>query len=333
MELVFYLSGEHGTLPKSEVLSLISHRFVDCRIIEDLDQILVCKVEDIDTTSFGLLGMTHEVLHCIGSCEATLDEILTLAIKAGKIQDNFSVRVTRIKHYTKGLRLTDLERLIGGVIDGESVNLSNPKVSFRGFLTSDSFVFGKTLQEIKRSAFKKRDPQLRPFFHPSSLTPMLARTLCNISGVMEGKKVLDPFCGPGGFLIEAGTLGADVSGIDIEAKMVRGARNNLAYYGVKGRVDLGDATELKIKHKFDIVLTDPPYGRGSTTKGREVENLYDEGTASIFRALKKGGTACIISPDSIDLEEIAIKNKFKICETHLMRVHRSLTRKIVIMKK
>jgi tRNA (guanine10-N2)-dimethyltransferase len=158
MELVFYLSGEHETIPKSEVLSLIRHRLADNRIIEDLDQILVCNVETIDTTLIGLLGMTHEVLHYIGSSEARLDKILTLATKAGKIQETFSVRVKRINHYAKGLRVTDLESLIGGVIEGERVNLVNPKVLFRGFLTSDRFVLGRTLKAIKRSDFKTLEP-------------------------------------------------------------------------------------------------------------------------------------------------------------------------------
>ncbi|MFQ5800729.1 MAG: methyltransferase domain-containing protein [Candidatus Hydrothermarchaeales archaeon] len=333
MDLVFYLSGEHETLPRSEVLSLLKHRRMGGQIIEDLDQLLVCRVKGHDLDSFGLLGMTHAVLEHLGSSKAELEDILTLAAAAGRMRETFSVRVNRTKQYSKDISAFALERSIGEAICGEKVDLKNPKVPIRGFLTSGRFVMGKELLEIKRSGFDQRNPQFRPFFHPSSLSPILSRTLCNISGVMKGKKVLDPFCGTGGLLIEAGLLGAEVYGLDIDERMVWGCRRNLSHFGISGLVEQGDATKINYSRFFDVIITDPPYGRSSTTKGREVEALYIRATESIFCALKKGGTACIIAPNTIDLERIASKVGFTLDEVHSLRVHRSLTRKIVIVKK
>lgn len=52
--------------------------------------------------------------------------------------------------------------------------------------------------------FEKRKAHLRLYNHPTSLHPRLARCLVNLA---NAKKILDPFCGSGGILIEAGLIG------------------------------------------------------------------------------------------------------------------------------
>jgi tRNA (guanine10-N2)-dimethyltransferase len=333
MNLVFYLSGEHETLPKAEVLGLLETRRMKCEVVEDLDQVLVCSVKRYNVSSMRVLAMTHSVLEHIGSCEAEMDKIISLGENVGEISETFSVRVQRIKDSSKDIKTLALEKSIGDAINGESVDLKSPEVPIEGFLTSGRFVMGKRVLEIKRSEFDKRSPHLRPYFHPSSLSPVLSRSLCNICGVEGGMKVLDPFCGTGGLLIEAGLLDGEIFGIDLDERMVRWTRENLSHYGISGTVEPGDATKITYSDFFDIVLTDPPYGRSSTTMGKNVETLYKRAVESIFYALKKGGIACIIAPDTIDLMGIAEKTGFTVDKIHLMRVHRSLTRRIVIMEK
>jgi tRNA (guanine10-N2)-dimethyltransferase len=334
MDLIFYLSGEQQTLPKSEALSFLQNQGWDHEIIEDLEQLLVCRISPApDLRLLENLGMTHSVLEYIGFCEPEIDEILKLAGEIKKIKESFSVRVERIKKYSKNQSTLELERSIGDEIDGKNVDLRNPDIAFVGFLTSNRFVLGKTLLKINRGDFEKRNPQFRPYFHPSSLLPIFSRTLCNICGVAPNKLVLDPFCGTGGILIEAGLIGAEIHGLDLDKSMVEGCIENLAHFGLSGKIELGDATEINAREEFDIVITDPPYGRASTTMGRSLESLYKKAVNSIFQALKKKGKACIISPDTLPLEEIVTEIGFTVRETHLLRVHKSLTRKIVILKK
>ena len=76
--------------------------------------------------------------------------------------------------------------------------------------------------EIDRTCFEERKVQHRPFFSPISLHPKLARVLVNISAIKRDETLLDPFCGTGGILIEAGLIGAKVIGSDIEEKMIEG---------------------------------------------------------------------------------------------------------------
>jgi tRNA (guanine10-N2)-dimethyltransferase len=332
MKLVFHLSGEHETLPKSEVLAVLDQRRLGIEVLHDLEQILICNAK-FDHSNLMRLAMTHEILEFKGFCKPIKSKIVDLAARMGPVESAFSVGLTRIKKYWEDLRTLELERMIGGAVDGEKVDLDNPTVRIRGFLTSEGFVLGKSICRFRRSEFNARNPHLRPFFHPSSLSPILSRAISNICGVSEGKLVLDPFCGTGGLLIEAGLLGAEIFGLDIDEKMVAGTKENLLFYGLEGDVKVGDSTELGLRDCFDIVISDPPYGRGSTTRGRGINALYNRAMKSIYRALKNEGIACVISPSSLNIEEIAMNTGFKVQQKHLLRVHKSLTRNIVFMKK
>ncbi len=332
MDLIFYLSGEHETLPKSEVLALLGSAG-GVSVLYDLDQILVVKVDEINLSLPERLGMTHSVLGYIGASKADYEEIISLAPCVGRIGGSFAVRVKRIKGDSSMLRTIDLEKGLGDAINGKTADLVNPGTLICGFLTSGGFVLGKTLFEINRSEIEERSPRFRPFFHPSSLSPILSRTLCNLCGVGQGTKVLDPFCGTGGILIEAGLMGAEIFGSDLDDGMVKGCRENLDYYGLRGSISQADAASLSETDKYDAVITDPPYGRGSTTMGRKLEDVYKKAMKPIYRTLKPGGRACVLSPAQIDLEGIGSRSGFKIRESHEVRVHRSLTRKIAVLEK
>ncbi len=333
MDIVFYLSGEHETLPRMEVQSLLEHHKIDYEVLEDLAQILVCRVDSSDTETFSLLGMTHSIHVFHGSCAPDLNSILNLADSLDRISGSFRVRVQRIGVSSPKLSTLMLEREIGAVLKGDTVDLKNPDVQVQGFLTEDSFILTGLIQNLNRSEILRRTPHRRPYFHPSSLSPILSRAISNICGVKSGKTVLDPFCGTGGLLIEAGLLGAELHGSDIESEMIGGCMQNLSHYGLKASLETTDATELNDSERFDIVITDPPYGRASTTMGRGINVLYQKAAESIYKILKPGGRACILSPHTLPLEEIAENTGFNILESETIRVHKSLTRKIVFLRK
>jgi len=50
--------------------------------------------------------------------------------------------------------------------------------------------------------------------------------MVNLSGAR--REVLDPFCGTGGVLIEAGLIGLEVYGFDIQQSMVEGCKEILS---------------------------------------------------------------------------------------------------------
>ncbi len=139
-------------------------------------------------------------------------------------------------------------------------------------------------------SFAARRPTDRPFFQPGSMDPMLARTCVSLSGVSAGHCLLDPMCGTGGTLIEGGLIGAHVVGLDVQAQMVAGARQNLAAAGEwTGLVLQGDARQLPFAaESFDGFVVDVPYGRQSAIAARDREDLVTGVLAELARVAPRG---------------------------------------------
>ena len=155
----------------------------------------------------------------------------------------------------------------------------------------------------------------------------------NLSGVCKGQVLLDPFCGTGGILIEAGLINIKINGSDIEEKMINGCKKNLEYYNIKN-YDLyhSDIGEIQKNIKYcDVVVTDLPYGKSTTTKGEEVEDLCIRSFKKISQILKPGGKAVIGLSEPKLIEKG--KEHLTFVETYEIKAHRSLTRYFVVYKK
>lgn len=100
--------------------------------------------------------------------------------------------------------------------------------------------------------------------HPSPKPPQLMRQFVEFFS-KQGETVLDPFMGVGGVLLGCSLCDRRATGVDLSAEFVDCyhevcARLNLR----KQRAIVGDALELdKLlpkRKKYDLLLTDPPYG-------------------------------------------------------------------------
>lgn len=109
--------------------------------------------------------------------------------------------------------------------------------------------------------------------HPGKMLPHLAAHAV-AAYTAPGELVLDPMCGCGTTLVEAAHLGRDALGVDIEPRFTALAEANAALARSQGacgeaRVFTGDATGLldlvpaSAAGKVGLVLTSPPYGRGT----------------------------------------------------------------------
>ena len=157
--------------------------------------------------------------------------------------------------------------------------------------------------------------------------------MVNLSRAKKGSTVLDPFCGTGGILIEAGIIGAKVIGTDIDEKMVRGTRKNLEYCNIKDyKIFQGDARYIKLHNKVDAIVTDPPYGISASTAGVDSKKIYEESLVSMQELLKEDGYICMATPHYLDIHELVSHTKFKIIEQYEIRMHKSLTRVISVLK-
>jgi tRNA (guanine10-N2)-dimethyltransferase len=339
--LMFLLSGEHPTLPAAEVMATLKAERRAFKILEQLDQILVVETKADPKVLASRLAMCHKICLHLCTSAASRKEILE-TIASTDIPDllphskTFAVKIGRVKRSAPTIDTMKMARELAGLIAEEvdfQVDLERPEIELFCVLSGKKCIAGITEAEVDRSQFRARRPSKRPAFHPSTLSPSLARCLVNLARTPRGGTLLDPFCGVGGILMEAGLIGARPIGIDISHEMVEGTRKNLEFIGLRDfELMVGDARRLPVL-EVDAIATDPPYGRQATTGGTELESLYREAFPSMARVLKHRGHLCLTSPAELELEDTASAVGLRLLELHEQRVHRSLSRKISVFKK
>jgi len=146
-----------------------------------------------------------------------------------------------------------------------------------------------------------------------SLSPRLAKVLVNLSGVVPGQTLLDPFCGSGTILAEGLLKSARCIGVDFRKRQIEEARMNLRWVskGARGssfRLQVGNATDLAGAFrgkKVDGVATEPILlprleARPNFDLAKEmIDNsgeVYAEALASIADVVKPGGRIVVVVP-------------------------------------
>ncbi|WP_298523629.1 TIGR01177 family methyltransferase [uncultured Methanobrevibacter sp.] len=342
MELLCIQSQEHPLLPQAELKAVIEcediHADMDvvCEglvILKNISEDNLCKYYKILTKR---LGYTHEVHEMIlKSSVETLEKDISSIDWHEYIDENFAVRVKRVNSQ---IDTVAFERKIGSLIlencDGIKVKLKKPKSLIRIAAFENQLYVAIERIKLNKKHFEETKPHKRPFFHPGSMSPKLARCMVNLSRVKEGQLLLDPFCGTGGILIEAGLIGCKVLGSDIYWKMKNGAAINLEHYGITDyRTFNIDVRELKMYEKVASVVTDPPYGKSTTTGGIEGDGIFKEFFISIYDNMRDDAYLCMASPHYVDLQPIADEVGFEIVEQYGIKMHRSLTRIISVIRK
>lgn len=252
------------------------------------------------------------------------------------INDSFAVRVKKINSLIDTM---SIEKKLGALINKKTksnikVNLTNPETFVRVIVFDSKVLIGIRKGIIDKKYFFDLKAHKRPFFYPGSMSPKLARAMVNLAKVKKDDVVLDPFCGTGGLIIEAGVLGNFVVGTDIDYRMVKGTKENLEYYGVKEyNVFRCDARELDLDFKVNAVVTDPPYGLCSSPAGESSLVLFKEFLQTIDSSLAENGMICLASPHYVDINDLIMDTVFEISQQHAIRMHKSLTRVVSVLEK
>ena len=323
------------------------------------------------------LAYTHRASELVGRTDADVESATALLEAASIDRDRggtVAVRATDV-HGSTGVSTERAERALGQVLvdRGFSVDLEDPdhllRVAFsEGRLEApgaDAAETGDLLtpagderiadesrgERVSVCAlgwlaaesvrdFGTRAPTDKPFFQPGSMDPLLARAVANVAGARPGRAILDPMCGTGGVLVEAGLVGADVIGTDAQAKMARGARTNLQHFldvdepapaGVERgswSVGRGDATRLPLADDaVDGVVFDAPYGRQSKIDTHRLEDLV---AGALTEARRVAPRTVMIADRS--WAAAAREAGWELEAAFERRVHRSLTRYVLVLE-
>ena len=218
---------------------------------------------------------------------------------------------------------------------GGTVDLRHPQVRiwYRADRAGALRLYRET-GTVPRSGFRSRRMPTLPFRRPVSLPPPLARVAVNLAAVRPGERVVDPFLGTGALLAEAALVGAEVGGGDVDAEMVRGALRNFEHLGLQAQLvkvaDAGVPFAPPGVGLWDAIITDPPYGRASGTRGEDPSALVLRALTAWAEMARPLARLSLVAPSQLG-RAIGPAWSLEVAVAH--RVHRSLTREFRVYRR
>jgi tRNA G10 N-methylase Trm11 len=180
-----------------------------------------------------------------------------------------------------------IERELGIHITGEA-DVHHPEYVFGIVTLGGRWYFGNYLKNTAVWLHHMKKPRN----YSIALTTRLARAAANIAVPHpEGIQAIDPCCGIGTVLVEALSMGIDIIGRDINHFIVRGARENLAHFGLEGEVVVGAIANISAH--YDVAIIDMPYNLFSTITTEEQFSILQH-------ARRIASKVIVISIESID---------------------------------
>lgn len=342
MKVAFLLTGEHSSLPKAEVKAVLEVFNIPFLEYLDMDSLLVLDVrgysEELANKLASRLAFTRSLGRLVSAVKHEEFPKELNRVTPPEIIGKFRVRAVRIRGCCREMRRVDVEKEIGRWIlkgnPGSRVDLENPRREVLAVLTSGHVMIYMKDVEVDRALFKIKEVAARPFVHPASMRPTLARAMVNLARTREGDLVLDPFMGVGGIALEALSVGARLIGADVNESMIIGAKNNLIAYGfLEGfKLMLGNALDLDLGEMVDRIVTDPPYGRMSAAFGNSPKDLVKKFVRKAGCYLKERGWIAISAPiQHLDINDFDDAG-FEVVEYFDVREHKSLTRRIWVAR-
>lgn len=334
----FFLSGEHRTLPYSELMALSEAERNYLKIHAKLDQVVIGECEE---KFFEVLKRRAALVRYAGILLGIAEtregaDSLRRLLKENSLLRNlpFShVSFRRVKRYGYNIKYADVINVIQEVLQGTARSPNAPLIDV--IVSEGVMVVGYRLYTRKVREFNARAPQRRPIYLPGTLTPLWSRLFVNLSRAGPRGLFYDPFCGVGGFLLEACVMGLKYVGSDISIRHAEGAVKNLTHYGCVPHVFVADACRTPVPaQKVSSIGTDPPYGRLTQVQcGGGLQELMECFLNEAAEILSNGGYLAFAQRKDIDVEGMIDDAGLEVVERHLNWVHGALTRDIFVVRK
>lgn len=312
----FLLTGKRVELARAELSALVKSYHPDAKLTSLSERVSVIYGQ------YDLKKITSR-----SACVKYAGHLLSLSKVTGfDLNGHFrNYRRFACKLVNLSKKYVDMEPLqqLGKYIKEKSpwmqVSLDNPDVTVLYIVTDNGAIVG--LSEYNGA--KLGNVRNRPYFHPVVLEPHLSRIMVNLTMVKENDLLLDPFCGTGSIILEAATMKIRTIGCDLSSKMCYGSIANT------GNVDTliinCDALSLPLQTRgIDAIATDLPYGRAASAMKRPAKELLKE-FVSLISDEMKGKRCCVMCRKG---DEQLFDN---IVEAYDIYVHRSLTRKLMVL--
>ena len=239
-----------------------------------------------------------------------------------------------VDHYTELLRTLGRQEGILGDIYAKSQNRFNNPVNLKRLIglidethwtSLDVDVKAQAYEGLLEKAASEGKKGAGQYFTPRVLIKSIVRCMKPDPRVRSDFTICDPACGTGGFLVAAyewlmaathgGAIDRDVAkrlrlkvyhAQELVERPRRMALMNLYLHGIEPKIVLGDTVyEAPSSERFDIILTNPPFGTRGANQAPNREDFTIETSNKqlnfvqhILTVLKPGGRAAVVLPDN-----------------------------------
>lgn len=349
MKLAIHISLDYRDACIKEVLTLLESYGIKYKIIGLFNKVILLDISGYEGRP------EEEVLEYIfkrSSCVKRALKIYTVS-NSYNLEELYSgdlkEYVSRFKHVAIHVHLYNPRIVhreeINSVIDDIyklyvkdlrlKVDLEKPDVIIGVYNVEDIILVGIELYDELRKGFEHRRAKYRPVFSPFSLHPKLARLMINLSGVREGSILIDPFCGVASIPMEASLLSIEAICIEYFFKWCVGGLKNVEWIDeTLNYINVINADSLKgvlrvYEYSNEVyIVTDPPYGRITSTGYRDIASIYRNFIEKYVSYAKR---SVFMSPEDID--DYIYKYDLRVNFKSVIPVHRNLKRILYVVER
>lgn len=270
-----------------------------------------------------------------GNFDILQTKLPTLNLAQTHQNKKFAVAVSKIDKKIKIQHTTkQLAKPLYYQLNQPTVDLTNYQIRFHYSFTTENTLY--LSEEIYHNdmEYLQRMPKYRPIVMPYTLKSDMARAAINLLNLKQGK-ILDPFCGIGGILLEAYDMNFEIIGNDISWNDLQYFKQNFDHYypnsfktGKITQTLADSSTQFLKENTIDGIISDIPYGKSCRKLGT---NLYENFLKSAQKYLKPNARIVIIYANFLEFKRLA-KKYFNEIEEIDHYINKSMTRHILVLE-